>query len=54
MWVDIENIADIDEDRERWHKFLREDGSEDKIALPKTEEIFQGIWKDTRDEREKR
>ena len=51
MWVDLRDIADKDEGRERWHQFLRDEGCEDKIALPKVEEMFQGMWKDTRDER---
>ena len=52
MWVDLIHITDKDEGRERWHRFLRDEGCEDKIALPKVEEMFQGMWKDTRDERE--
>ena len=51
MWVDLRDITDKDEGRERWHQFLRDEGCEDKIALPKAEEMFQGMWKDTRDER---
>ena len=53
MWVDMENLADIDEGRERWHRFLKEDGRGHEAALPKIEDVFQGIWKDTRDERGK-
>ena len=51
MWVDLRDITDKDEGRDRWHRFLRDEGCEDKIALPKVEEMFQGMWKDTRDER---
>ena len=49
MWNDMENLADIDEGRERWHRFLREDGRGHEAALPKIEEVFRGIWKDTRE-----
>ena len=52
MWKDLLDIADMDEGRERWHRFLRDDGSEHQIALPETEKIFQGMWRDTRSERE--
>ena len=51
MWKDLVVIADMNEGRERWHRFLREDGNEHKIPLPKAEEMFQKMWKDTRDER---
>lgn len=51
MWKDLVDIDDIDEGRERWHRFLREDGNEHKIPLPKIEEIFQGMWRDSRLER---
>ena len=54
MWKDLVDIADIEEGRKRWHRFLREDGRGHEAALPKIEEVFQGMWRDTRDEREKR
>ena len=54
MWEDLRDITDMDEGRERWHQFLREDGREDKIALPEMEKMFQGIWKDTMDKRDDR
>ena len=54
MWEDLVDIADKDEGRERWHRFLREDDNEHKIPLPKIEKMFQGMWKDTRDERKNR
>ena len=48
MWKDLADIAEMDKGRVRWHQFLRNDDSEHQIALPETEQIFQGIWKDTR------
>ena len=38
--MDLINITDKDEGRERWHQFLRNEDCEDKTALPKIEEIF--------------
>ena len=52
MWADMVDITDMDEGRERWHRFLKEGGKGHKIALPKTEGIFQGIWRGTRNEKE--
>ena len=42
-------LPTFDEGRERWHRFLREDRRGHEAALPKIEEVFQGIWKDTRE-----
>lgn len=52
MWKDMLKITDMSEGREIWHRFLRDDGNEHQIAWPETEEIFQGMWRDTRAERE--
>lgn len=51
---DLADIAEMDKGRVRWHRFLREDGRGHEAALPKIEEVFRGIWKDTRDERKSR
>ena len=51
MWKDLADIANENQGRKRWHRFLREEGYEETIPLPKVEEMFQRMWKDTRDER---
>ena len=48
VYKDLADIADMDKGRVRWHRFLREEGYEETIPLPKVEEMFQRIWKDTR------
>lgn len=48
MWKDLADIANEDQGRKRWHQFLREEGYEETIPLPKVEEMFQRMWKDTR------
>ena len=54
MRKNLVDIVDMYEERERCHQFLREDGNKHKVPLPKVREMFQGIWKDTRYERENR
>lgn len=38
---DLADIANMDKGRVRWHRFLREEGYEETIPLPKAEEMFQ-------------
>ena len=51
MWKDLADIANMDKGRARWHHFLREEGYEETIPLPKAEEMFQKMWKDTMSKR---
>ena len=53
MWKDLANITDMDEGRKRWYRFLIEEGYEETIPLPKVEEMFQEMWKDTRPQKGK-
>ena len=48
VYKDLADIADMDEGRKRWRRFLREEGYEDKITLRQMEETFQSVWKNTR------
>ena len=54
MWNDMENLANIDEGRERWQRFLKETDTEHKIPVSEAENIFKELWRDTRDERKSR